>query len=82
MKTLAILRALFVAGCLIAGSGGVRAAGTSFDDELAAVQRDWATALTIDLAKTLASPLTCDISFSKGEPKGPQVAFCDELNPS
>jgi len=45
-------------------------------------QRDWATALTIDLAKTLASPLTCDISFSKGEPKGSQVAFCDELNPS
>jgi tetratricopeptide (TPR) repeat protein len=44
VKTLAILRALFVVGCLIAGSGAARAAGTSFDEELAAVQRDWATA--------------------------------------
>jgi len=45
-------------------------------------QRDWATALTIDLAKSLASPQTCDISFNKGVPRGSEVAFCDELNPS
>ena len=45
-------------------------------------QRDWATALTIDLAKSLASPQTCDISFNKGVPRGSEVGFCDELNPS
>jgi tetratricopeptide (TPR) repeat protein len=44
VKTLPIFRALFVAGCLVAGSGAVRAAGASFDDELAAIQRDWAAA--------------------------------------
>ncbi len=45
-------------------------------------QRDWATALTIDLAKSLANPLACDISFTKGVASGSQSAFCDELNPS
>jgi tetratricopeptide (TPR) repeat protein len=41
---LSIHRALLIAGCLIAGSGAVRAAGVSLDDELAAIQRDWAAA--------------------------------------
>lgn len=45
-------------------------------------QRDWATALTVDLAKSLTNPLTCDVSFSKGVASGSHAAFCDELNPS
>jgi len=45
-------------------------------------QRDWATALTIDLAKSLQSPIACDISFNQGEPSGSQVSLCEDLNPS
>ena len=45
-------------------------------------QRDWATALTVDLAKSLQGPLACDISFSKGVASGSQVSLCEDLNPS
>ncbi len=45
-------------------------------------QRDWATALTVDLAKSLASPLACDISFHQGQAKGRHASLCDDVNPS
>ena len=45
-------------------------------------QRDWATALTIDLAKSLQSPIACDISFSNGVASGSHVSLCEDLNPS
>jgi peroxiredoxin len=45
-------------------------------------QRDWATALTIDLAKSLQSPIACDISFNKGVASGSHLSLCEELNPS
>jgi peroxiredoxin len=41
--------------------------------------RNWATPLPIDLAKTLASPLACDVGFRLGKPSGEQNAVCAEL---
>lgn len=45
-------------------------------------QRDWATALTIDMAKSLMNPIVCDVSFHKGHASGPHAALCEDLNPS
>ncbi len=45
-------------------------------------QRDWATALIVDMAESLTGPLACRVSFSRGEPAGPQAIFCDDVNPS
>src|SRR5690606_33325569 len=45
-------------------------------------QRDWATALTVDMAKSLASPFACDVSFARGTPSGPHAALCQDVNPS
>jgi peroxiredoxin len=41
-------------------------------------QRDWATALTVDLANSLAGPLPCDVAFSKAQPSGPHASLCVE----
>ena len=39
-------------------------------------QRDWATALTVDLAKSFLGPLPCEVSFLKGQPGGAQASLC------
>jgi hypothetical protein len=45
-------------------------------------QRDWATALTVDMAKSFLGPLACDVSFKKGAIAGSHAALCDDVNPS
>ena len=43
--------------------------------------RSWASPLTIDLAKSLNNPITCDVSFEAGKPQGPMAGLCGELAP-
>lgn len=45
-------------------------------------KRDWATALTVDMAKSLLGPIPCEVSFQGGEASGPHAPLCQELNPS
>jgi peroxiredoxin len=44
--------------------------------------RDWANALTIDFAETLARPLGCRIEFQRGSPGGALAGLCEEMAPS
>jgi peroxiredoxin len=44
--------------------------------------RAWASPLTIDLAKSLANPITCTITFDDGKPQGPMASLCGEFTPS
>lgn len=41
--------------------------------------RDWATPLPIDLAKSLASPIPCELGFRSGEPEGEAGSVCGGL---
>jgi thiol-disulfide isomerase/thioredoxin len=45
-------------------------------------QRDWATALTVDLARSLTLPVACDVSFHEGSVSGRHAEICDDVNPS
>jgi peroxiredoxin len=44
--------------------------------------RSWASPLTIDLAESLNNPITCNVSFESGEPRGPMASLCGEFAPS
>jgi peroxiredoxin len=44
--------------------------------------RAWASPLTIDLAESLANPITCAITFDGGKPAGPMASLCGEFTPS
>jgi peroxiredoxin len=44
--------------------------------------RSWASPLTIDLAKSLANPIACNVSFESGKPQGPMAGLCGEFTPS
>lgn len=44
--------------------------------------RSWASPLTIDLAESLANPITCNITFDDGKPQGPMASLCGEFTPS
>jgi peroxiredoxin len=44
--------------------------------------RSWASPLTIDLAESLSNPITCNVSFEAGEPRGPMASLCGEFTPS
>jgi hypothetical protein len=44
--------------------------------------RSWASPLTIDLAESLANPITCTITFDGGKPQGPMASLCGEFTPS
>jgi peroxiredoxin len=41
-------------------------------------KRDWATALTVDLAKSFIGPMPCDVSFLKGQASGTHAALCGD----
>jgi peroxiredoxin len=41
--------------------------------------RDWASPLSIDLGKALASPIPCEVGFRFGKPEGDQSAVCTDL---
>jgi peroxiredoxin len=44
-------------------------------------ERDWASALTVDLAESLMNPIeTCGVEFSKGVPQGDDAAVCGDLD--
>ncbi|HEY8945522.1 MAG TPA: TlpA disulfide reductase family protein [Polyangiaceae bacterium] len=43
-------------------------------------QRDWASALTIDLANALHGPIPCEVSFLRGRPEGPAAGQCADLD--
>lgn len=43
--------------------------------------RDWASPLTIDLAKSLANPLSCGVRFTAGKVEGPMASLCGEFSP-
>ena len=44
--------------------------------------RDWANAMSIELATGFARPLGCSVEFAKGEPSGPLAGLCEELSPN
>jgi thiol-disulfide isomerase/thioredoxin len=41
--------------------------------------RDWAEALTIDFAESLLDPMSCQIPFTSGAPRGEHAALCVEI---
>jgi peroxiredoxin len=43
--------------------------------------RDWASPLTIDLARSLNNPIQCAVSFEAGKPQGPMASLCGEFTP-
>ena len=44
-------------------------------------KRDWATALTLDLARSFMGPVACDISLSKGNLSGAHADLCEDVEP-
>ena len=44
--------------------------------------RNWASPMTIDLAVSLANPITCEVKFVGGKAEGPLASLCGELAPS
>ncbi len=43
--------------------------------------RDWDGALPLDIAKSLATPIPCEVTYSHGRPTGEHAGFCAELAP-
>jgi thiol-disulfide isomerase/thioredoxin len=43
--------------------------------------REWDSALPIDVALSLSTPLPCEVTYSQGRPTGAHASFCDELAP-
>lgn len=41
--------------------------------------RDWASALTVDLAKSLSAPIPCEVTFTKGRPTGEYAGLCGDV---
>lgn len=41
--------------------------------------RDWASALTVDLAKSLSAPIPCEVAFTKGQPTGDAASVCGDV---
>jgi hypothetical protein len=41
--------------------------------------RDWASALTVDFAETLRTPVSCAIEFERGRPNGPLSGLCESV---
>ena len=64
---------LFPETWFIDGKGVIRA---RFDGP-----RDWQAALTLDLAKALAAPIPCEVTYSSGRPTGPLAGLCGEVAP-
>jgi len=44
-------------------------------------QRDWAQALTVDLARSLIGPVACDVSVKRGSLSGAHAALCEDVDP-
>jgi len=44
--------------------------------------RDWASALTVDMAKSLSTPIPCEVQFAKGRPEGEWAGVCGDVGPS
>lgn len=44
--------------------------------------RKWATALTVDYAESLKSPIACTVEFSQGAPVGPMAGICEDIGSS
>jgi len=45
-------------------------------------QRDWASALVVDLAQSLHSPIPCEVTFRSGKMDGDELGVCAELDPT
>lgn len=43
-------------------------------------QREWASALTVDLAKSLGGPFPCEVTFTGKQPVGPAAPLCGDLD--
>jgi thiol-disulfide isomerase/thioredoxin len=43
--------------------------------------REWDSALPVDAALSLSSPLPCEVTYSGGIPSGEHKGFCEELAP-
>ena len=43
--------------------------------------RDWAGPLPLDLAKSLAAPIPCDVQYAAGQARGSHANLCGALNP-
>ena len=43
--------------------------------------REWDSALPIDVALSLSTPLPCEVTYSQGRPTGAHAGFCEELAP-
>jgi thiol-disulfide isomerase/thioredoxin len=64
---------LFPETWFIDGQGVIRA---RFDGG-----RSWASAMTIDLARSLANPVPCAVTFNAGKAEGPLASLCGEFSP-
>jgi peroxiredoxin len=43
--------------------------------------RDWESALPLDLAKTLSTPIPCEVTYAGGKPTGAFAGLCGEVAP-
>ena len=43
--------------------------------------RDWEGALPIDLARSLDTPIPCEVAYSSGHPTGPFAGLCGDVAP-
>jgi len=43
--------------------------------------REWDSALPLDVALNLSTPLPCEVTYSQGRASGPHAGFCEELAP-
>lgn len=41
--------------------------------------RDWAGSLPLEFAESLRSPLSCDLRFDRGRPKGSAASVCEDM---
>jgi peroxiredoxin len=41
--------------------------------------RDWSKPLALEFAESLRSPMTCDVEFAAGEPRGPLASLCEDI---
>jgi thiol-disulfide isomerase/thioredoxin len=43
--------------------------------------RDWDSALPVDVAKALSTPMPCEVTYARGKATGEHAGFCEELAP-
>ena len=41
--------------------------------------RSWASPLTVDLAESLRNPISCEVTFEAGKPRGPMAGLCGDF---